>query len=123
MNGVPHFVDPLEIDFEIIDKKKIYRENGTYLHELYSTIGRDLKGDCLINSSNFQLNFIAAASFTADRSTTMVNYLNLQETASTYVEIDMGYDTDLPDDLVLIVYALYDRQIQIDANRSVRIIE
>ena len=123
VNGVPHFVDPLEIDFEIIDKKKIYRENGTYLHELYSTIGRDLKGDCLINSSNFQLNFIAAASFTADRSTTMVNYLNLQETASTYVEIDMGYDTDLPDDLVLIVYALYDRQIQIDANRSVRIIE
>ena len=35
----------------------------------------------------------------------------------------MGYDTALPDDLVLIVYGLNDRQIQIDAKRSVHIIE
>lgn len=123
VNGVAHFVDPLEINYEAEDGKKIYRENAPFLRKLYATVGRDMKGDCLINSNNFQLNFMVGTSFTADRSSTTDSYLNLQETANTYVEIDMGYDADIPDDMVLIVYALHDRQIQIDANRSIRIIE
>ena len=123
LNGVPHFVDPLETKFEIENNKKIYLENAAFIQQLYTTIGKDLKGDCLINSNNFQLNFVVGVTFTADRSSTMDGYLNLQETADSYVVIDMGYDTNIPDDMVLVVYALYDRQIQIDVNRSVRIIE
>ena len=113
----------METKFEIENNKKIYLENAAFIQQLYTTIGKDLKGDCLINSNNFQLNFVVGVTFTADRSSTMDGYLNLQETADSYVVIDMGYDTNIPDDMVLVVYALYDRQIQIDVNRSVRIIE
>ena len=63
-------------------------------------------------------------SFGADKSSTTDKHLNLQENATTYLEIDMGIkDDDVPGDMILITYAVYDRQIQIDGNRSVRIIE
>ena len=59
-----------------------------------------------------------------DRSSLGESHLNLQEKASSYLEIDMGInESDIPNDMILIVYALYDRQIQIDSNRKVRIIE
>ena len=63
-------------------------------------------------------------SFGADRSSTTDKHLNLQEKASTYLEIDMGInETLIPDDMILITYAVFDRQIQIDGDRRVRIIE
>lgn len=63
-------------------------------------------------------------SFGADRSSTTDKHLNLQEKASTYLEIDMGINENLiPDDMILITYAVFDRQIQIDGDRRVRIIE
>ena len=129
LNGKPYFMDPLEADFNeytILGDTEVLRtwdRNGQYLRQLYKTIGRDLKGDCLINSKNFHLNFMAAVSFTSDRSTTSSTYLSLQEKKSTSLEIDMGYDEDIPSDMILIIYALFDRQIQIDSNRSVTIIE
>ena len=61
-------------------------------------------------------------SFGADRSSTNDKHLNLQESASTYLEIDVGIN-EVPSDMVLICYAVYDRQIQIDVDRRVRIIE
>jgi hypothetical protein len=61
-------------------------------------------------------------SFGADRSSLAERHLNLQEKASTYLEIDMGID-NVPEDLILIVYGIFDRQIQIDSDRMVRIIE
>lgn len=76
----------------------------------------------MIDSTNFHLNFMVGMSFGADRSNLTERHLNLQEKASTYLEIDVGID-EVPDDLILIVYALFDRHIQIDANRMVRIIE
>ena len=127
VNGKPYFTDPLEADFYLMDSEKTNERswiyNGEYLRQLYRTIGKDLKGDCLINSKNFHLNFMAAVSFTADRSNTSSKYLNLQENNSTSLEIDMGYDTEIPNDMILIIYALFDRQIQIDSDRSVTIIE
>ena len=127
VNGVPHFVDPLEISYHesIIDHetRKLYTENGSFLRQLYKTIGREYKGNSFITSKNFQLNFIVGVSFTADRSNTSARYLNLQEQGSTNVEIDMGYDKDIPQDMVLIIYTLYDRQIQIDGERQFKIIE
>ena len=74
---------------------------GDYMRQLYKTIGKDLKGDCLINSSNFQLNFMVGMSFGADRSSLGERHLNLQEKGSTYLEIDMGINDNIPADLNL----------------------
>ena len=122
VNGTPYFTEPIEIECREVGDKKIYGENAEYLRQLYKTIGKDLRGNCLINRNNFQLNFIVGLSLTPDRCSTMCNHLNLQEVASTHLEIDMGKGT-LPDDALLVIYAMYDRQIQINYQRSVTIIE
>ena len=98
-------------------------EFGEYMRQLYKTIGKDLRGNCLINSSNFHLNFMVGLSFGADKSSLAERHLNLQEKASTYLEIDMGINDGIPEDMVLIIYALYDRQIQIDSERQIKILE
>ena len=123
VDGTPYFLDPLEASYTEVGNKKIYTETGEFSRQLYETIGRDFKGDCFITPENFQLNFIVGASFTADRSNTSSNYLNLQEKANANIEIDIGYDTDIPTDMVLIVYTLHDRQIQINGDREFTIIE
>ena len=124
LNGTPYFNDSLEVGSitNISDNYNLYMDFGEYIRQLYRTIGKDSKGDCLINSTNFHINFMVGISFGADRSSLIDRHLNLQEKASTYLEIDIGKD-ELYDDLILIVYALYDRQIQIDFNRMVKIIE
>ena len=123
-NGVPYFTDPLEVATPTEEREGdyVYRNCGEYMRQLYRTIGKDSRGNCLINSSNFHLNFMVGMSFGADRSSLAERHLNLQEKASTYLEIDMGID-NVPDDLILIVYGIFDRQIQIDSDRMVRIIE
>jgi hypothetical protein len=93
------------------------------MRQLYKTIGKTLKGDCLVNSSNFLLNFMVGLSFGADKSSLAENHLNLQTKSSTYLEIDMGLNTNIPSDMVLIVYAVHDRQIQIDKDRQICIVE
>ena len=123
VNGLPHFVNPLECNFTKENDKNIYAENGEFYRQLYKTIGKDFRGQPLVNSKNFQLNYMVGVSFTADRSNTSASYLNLQHQGSTYLEIDMGYEENIPQDLVLVVYALFDRQIQIDSNRNFKIIE
>ena len=119
VNGAPYFADPLEIERE---SDGTYPENAMYLRQLYKTIGKDLRGNCLINRGNFQLNFIVGLSLTSDRCSTTCNHLNLQEKASTHLEIEMG-DQALPNDALLIIYAVYDRQILIDSKRAITIVE
>ena len=92
------------------------------MRQLYHTIGSDATGNSLIDSTNFHLNFMAAISFGADKPSLTEKHLNLQEKASTYLEIDVGLE-NVPEDLILIVYAVFDRQVQIDSHRMVRIIE
>ena len=129
LNGTPYFTDPLEVGtIERFLKGNgtvadyVYKDFGEYIRQLYRTAGKDLKGNCLIDSTNFNVNFMVGMSFGADRSSLTDGHLNLQENASTYLEIDLGID-DVYNDLILIVYAPFDRQIQIDANRIVRIVE
>ena len=121
-NGVPFFKDPLELTVSESNGQVFYSDFGDYLRQLYSTVGKGLKGDCLINSKNFLLHFMVGMSFGADRSTLADDHLNLQEHASTYLEIDMG-TTKVSSNMVLLVYALYDQQIQIDQDRAVHIVE
>lgn len=124
INGTPYFNNPLEITYHEKNGERVYGECGSYLRQLYKTIGRDLKGDSLINSTNFQLNFIVGMSFTADRCGITSPYLNLQQRASTHLEIDMGInESDIPDDMVLIIYAIHDRLIEINSERQVSVIE
>jgi len=120
VNGTPYFADPLEIERE---SDGTYPENAMYLRQLYKTIGKDLRGSCLINRGNFQLNFIVGLSLTSDRCSTACNHLNLQENASTHLEIEMGENQALPNDALLIIYAMYDRQILIDSKRAITIVE
>ena len=86
-------------------------------------MGKDVKGNCLINSKNFNINFIVGLSLGADRSSIAENHLNLQEKASTYLEIDMGIKEGIPQDMVLIIYTVSNRQIQIDGDRKINIVE
>ena len=128
VNGKPYFTDPLEADSYEVAKVESsdntrWQNLGDFYSQLYKTLGKDMQGDCLINSSNFHLNFMAAVSFTADRSTTSAGYLNLQQSNSASLEIDMGYDDDIPEDMIMVIYALFDRQIKIDSNRAVTIID
>ena len=53
-------MDPLEVSsIKKLGKDHYYYSDfGNYMRQLYSTIGKDLRGDCLINSSNFHLNFM-----------------------------------------------------------------
>ena len=125
VNGTPYFADPLEIASAAgpgAGDSRIYTENAVYLRQLYKTIGKDLRGNCLINRDNFQLNFIVGLSLTSDRCSTMCNHLNLQEVASTHLEIDIG-EEKLPDDALLVIYAMYDRQILINSERAITIVE
>ena len=124
LDGKPYFNDPL--DLETINDLSTggyeYKDFGQYLRQLYKTIGKDLRGDCLVNSKNFALNFMVGISFGADRSSIIESHLNLQESASSYLEINMGINS-VPEDMILIIYALYDRQIQIDGDKKIQIIE
>ena len=123
INNKPYFAEPLKMDsVQGSNNSRKYPENAVYLKQLYKTIGKDLRGDCLINRNNFPLNFIVGLSLTSDRCSTMCDHLNLQEVASTHLEIDMGLQT-LPNDPLLVIYAMYDRQIQINSERMITIVE
>ena len=125
-DGVPYFVDSLEASTvtEMREGDFVYSGLGEYLRQLYQTIGKDSRGNCLIDNSNFHLNFMVGISFGADRSSLAERHLNLQEKASTYLEIDMGVDNeDVPEDLILIVYSLFDRQVLIDSQRIITLID
>ena len=87
INGTPYFNDPLEVsavnnlghgDYE-------YKEFGMYLRQLHKVAGVELKGDCLINSKNFGLNFITGLSLGADKSDITENHFNIDEKASTSI--------------------------------------
>ena len=123
VNGVPYFSDPLEMNFVTEGGQKIYRENASFLRQLYKTIGKDVRGCGMINSKNFQQHFMVGVSLTGDRCSASAPYLNPQCEASTQLEIDFGYDSNVSDDLILIVYAIYDRIIKISATREIEIID
>ena len=125
INGLPYFKDPLECKSMITGPSAtvIPKDFEEFLYQFYKTIGKDVKSDCLINSSNFHLNFMVAISFGADKCSLIDNHLNLHENASTYLEIDMGVSTNIPNDMLLVIYSQYNQQVLIDSQRQIEIIE
>lgn len=116
------FQTPLELRHG--DEDGVYGDVGDFYRQLLHTVGKDHKGSCLITSKNFQLNFMVALNFTADRSSVSAKHLNLQRKASTACEIDLGaiYKENYGD-LILVVWAFYDSQITIDSEGKVQVIE
>eukprot|EP00116_Pleurobrachia_bachei_P004815 sb/3465077/ len=113
-DGKPYFVDTLEASED--------DDYAPYLHQLYKSLGMDLHGQCLVNSDNFEQNFILGLTLSPDREGTVPHgYISPQLEASTRLEIELGETAE--EDLVLIVYALYDRLININGDRAVDIIE
>lgn len=123
VDGVPYFADPLEMDYKVVNSVKQFTNLSLLLQQLYKTIGKDQRGSCLINSTNIQQNFIVGVSLTSDKCSTSVGYLNAKREASTQLELDFGLDVNVSDDLILIVYAVYDRLVKIDSDRNIEIIE
>ena len=122
IEDVPEFSSPLSIEYITKNNKNYYVENGLYLSQLYKTLGKDLRGNCMINRDNFQAHFMGAISLTPDKATTFASHLNLKETKSTRLEITWDHTT-VPKNVILIVLAYYDQQIQINYERNVSIIE
>ena len=94
-------------------------DNLTMLNQLYKSINKDLQGSCLINSKNYHLNQIIGTVFTADK--THTKHLNLKENGDVRVELELLKAPTQP--LSMIIYAVYDKIIQIDVNRRATIIE
>ena len=123
VDGAAYFNEALEIQFTTKDGVKVYSENAPFLTQLYKTIGKDIRGCGLITSKNFQQNFIVGLSLTGDRAPASAPYLNPQYEGATQLELDFGYESNVTEDLVLVIYAVYDRVINIAADRSVEILE
>ena len=121
IDGVPYFNNPLEINYTTSGTTKLYKENASFLRQLYRTVGKDIRGAALINSENFQLNYMVGMSLTPDRCSSKANYLSLQTEASTRLEFDL--DQRVATDAILVIIAFYDRLITINKNREVQIIE
>ena len=124
IDGKPYFNDgALEMAYRTVNGKKIYDEDGVLLKQLYKTIGRENRGHGLIDSTNIQQNYIAAVSLSGDRSSSNAPFLSPQSRASTQLLIDFGYNINVAEDMILIIYAQYDRIIKINSERELEIID
>ena len=85
--------------------------------QLYKTLGLEMKGDCLVNAVNFNINYILGVILTPDKE--HLKHLNIQKEAEVRAEITL----EVEGTFTLITYAIYDRLYTIDHNRQLSIIE
>ena len=123
VDGTPYFADPLEMKHETVSGVHTYSDNRSFLEQLYRTTGHHVRGCNLINSENFQQNFMVGVSLSGDRAPSSVSYLNPKQEASTQLEIDIGYDVNVSDELILMIYAVYNRLVTVSSDRSVEIFD
>ena len=84
---------------------------------LYQTIGYKNTGSCLITPENYFTHQIVAVDLTADRNGNR-HHLNLNKTGE--VKVNLELPAVAPEGLILVVYAYYDRIIEINADRIIR---
>ena len=106
VDGKPYFTSALE---------------GVTMHfdTFYQTIGYKTTGECLIDPANYGAHPLIAVDLTADR-TANKHHLNLSQTGE--VKLDIEFDRAAAEGLILLVYSYYDRIIEINSDRSVRIL-
>ena len=81
-----------------------------------AALGYKLRGSSLITPANFNIHNILAFPLTADR--TIRHHMNLMNSGVVDLEIELQGESG--DDYCVIVYAIYDRLIEIDSFRQLR---
>ena len=106
VDGKPHFPSAIQ---------------GTTMQfdSFYQTIGYKTTGDCLINPTNYNIHPLFAVDLTADR-TANKHHLNLSRSGE--VKLDIEFPADAAEGLILLVYSYYDRIIEINSDRNLRIL-
>jgi hypothetical protein len=85
----------------------------------YQTIGYKTNGECLISPKNYNIHPLLAVDLTADRNANK-HHLNLSKNGE--VKLNIELEEAAADGLILLVYAYYDRIIEINSDRSVKIL-
>ncbi|KAL5266316.1 hypothetical protein ACHWQZ_G003665 [Mnemiopsis leidyi] len=106
VDGKPHFPSAIQ---------------GTTMQfdSFYQTIGYKTTGDCLINPTNYNIHPLFAVDLTADR-TGNKHHLNLSRSGE--VKLDIEFPAAAVEGLILLVYSYYDRIIEINSDRSLRVL-
>ena len=106
VDGKPYFTSALE---------------GTVMHfdSFYQTIGYKTTGDCQIDPINYTVHPLLSVDLTADRNANR-HHLNISRSA--VVKLDIEFTRAVPDGRILVVYSYYDRIIEINSDRSVKVI-
>ena len=122
-NKNPYTFHPVKKVQLFIDGKPYFPSalEGKTMHfdSFYQTIGYKTSGECLIDPKNYHIHPLIAVDLTADR-TANKHHLNLSQSAE--VKLDIEFEQAAVDGLILLVYSYYDRIIEINSDRSVRIL-
>ena len=105
VNGQEYFAAPVENHCTMVDA-------------FQEALGQKTKGVCLISPKNYDIHHVMPFTLTADKS--IRTHLNLMKTGN--VRLELSLTEQSVEGLILVVYALYDRVIEIDTNRQVKII-
>ena len=106
VDGKPYFTSALE---------------GAVMHfdSFYQTIGYKTTGDCQIDPINYMVHPLLSVDLTADRN---ANRHHLNISRGGVVKLDIEFEEAVPDGRILVVYSYYDRIIEINSDRSVKVI-
>jgi len=104
-NGEPYYPKELDGQAELYDA-------------FQQGVGYKIKGSCLINPTNFGIHNLLSCPLTADRN--VRHHMNLMSTGVVDLEIELEHNTG--QDYCLVVYAIYDRLIEIDNFRQITLI-
>ena len=108
INGQEHFSRALE---------KHPHDDAVMLDALYQAIGYKNAGSCLITSKKILTHQMVAVNLTADRNANK-HHLNLNKTGEVKIDIELPQAAE--EGLILLIYAYYDRIIEINSDRRVR---
>ena len=122
-NKNPYTFHPMKKVQVYVDGKPYFPSalEGSTMHfdSFYQTIGYKTTGECMINPSNYAIHPLLAVDLTADRNANK-HHLNLSRSGE--VKLDIEFAAAAQDGLILLVYSYYDRIIEINSDRSVKVL-
>ena len=122
-NKNPYTFHPLKKVQVFVDGKPYFPSvlEGSVNHfdSLYQSIGYKTNGECLITPDNYNIHPLFVVDLTADRNANK-HHLNLSRNGE--VKLDIEFPQAAEEGLILLVYSYYDRIIEINSDRSLRVI-
>ena len=85
----------------------------------YQVIGYKSAGECLITPENYSVHPIFVVDLTADRNANK-HHLNISRSGE--VKLDLEFPGPLGDGKIIVVYAYYNRLIEINHERKLKIV-